>query len=128
MDNDCSSLEKYLDKFLPHLNDYDFVGAIVSNSYRVLYRHEGIIGKTVSFFNKKDYAFKVFNNRGLIIFESGAKIHFTRTDRVNGLLLDTALIIDSLATTREDILKVKSRLWNHKGVGGELWFLNINDV
>lgn len=39
-----------------------------------------------------------------------------------------AYLIVILSTTREDILRIKSRLWNHKGASDNLWFLNINDV
>lgn len=122
------NLNNQLEKFLPYADDPNFYGAIVTNSYRLLYRHEGILNKAALFFSDEGCIFKVYGQSGLIVFESGAKIHLTRTDRVHGLFLDDVLLIGSPSTTREDILRVKSRLRGNKNAHENFWIININDV
>ena len=123
-----NALEESLNKFLPYLVQPNFRGAIVCRNSRHFYGHSGLFSSVIKVLKQsgKDVVICSWDMR--LKFSSGATITFNRLDSLDGLLLDAALIIDDLSTTREDILKVKSRLWNHKGVGDNLWLLNINDV
>lgn len=128
MSHISDELKGAINKFLPYLEQTDFNGAIVSDNYRILHRKGGVIDKVTYLFNESGLRFETKLSNGLIIFESGAKIRFARTDALLGLLLDAALIVDGLSTTTQSIMLVKSRMWNSKGAHNNLWLIDERDI
>lgn len=121
-------LKESVNKLLPYFIESDSNTSIVSGCYRVFQGSGGVIEKVACYLNDIGLAFKVYYNKGYIVFESGARLTFNRLDSLDGLLLDAALLITNRYTSTKDIYKVKSRLWNSEGCSNNLWIIDIDNT